>query len=218
MAFRELRDYLAALEARGEPSSTGTPRSVERRRRFADRWSGRPAISSRRPGSSVAAGDELFATMERMCLALGVRPGGLDEHRGARPGGHRTGDPHELTRKAQDAPRSSRGLADFVRRPVSSAPCHGVVRIRPPVVPSGGEDVAGGRGHTPSSRRPKTGRRRRRDVPDARLRRDDDGDALARAKGLRAAIRVVRGRGSGCPVAVALGRDPATIYGRLLGT
>src|SRR3972149_9776782 len=81
MAFRELREFMAALEARGELKRIRVPVSAElEAAEIADRAmkSGGPALLFEQvKGSSVPLAMNLFGTMGRMCLALGVSS--LDE-------------------------------------------------------------------------------------------------------------------------------------------
>ena len=76
MAFRDLRDYLAALEARGELKRVTSEVSPElEAAEIADRSvkAGGPAILFENVrGTSVPLAMNLFGTMERMCFALGV--------------------------------------------------------------------------------------------------------------------------------------------------
>jgi len=77
MAFRDLRDYLAALEARGELKRISSEVSPElEAAEIADRAvkAGGPAILFENVrGTSVPLAMNLFGTMERMCLALAYR-------------------------------------------------------------------------------------------------------------------------------------------------
>ena len=76
MAFRDLRDYLAALEARGELKRIRSEVSPElEAAEIADRAvkAGGPALLFENVrGTSVPLAMNLFGTMERMCFALGV--------------------------------------------------------------------------------------------------------------------------------------------------
>src|SRR4030067_898500 len=89
MAFRDLREFLSALEARGEQKKIQAPVSADlEAAEIADR-----AVKSCGPallfenvkGHTVPLAMNLFGTMGRMCLALGVSS--LDEIRLRRMGG-----------------------------------------------------------------------------------------------------------------------------------
>jgi len=137
-------------------------------------------------------------------------------HRGARPGGHRTGDPHELPRKAQDAPeaRAARRLRpeDRLLRPVPGGGREGSPL---PVVPSGGEDVAGDGG--PFITLPLVFTKDRRRSTNVGMYRMHVYDGTTTGmhwhvhKG-GAQHYGLPGKRERMPVAVALGGDPATIY------
>src|SRR4030065_2208317 len=76
MAFRDLREFLSALDARGELKRIAAPVSAELEvAEIADRAvkSGGPALLFENvQGHSVPLVMNLFGTMGRMCLALGV--------------------------------------------------------------------------------------------------------------------------------------------------
>jgi len=78
MAFRDLREFLSALEARGELKRITVPVSAElEAAEVADRAvkSGGPALLFENVrGKSVPLAMNLFGTMERMCLALAFPP------------------------------------------------------------------------------------------------------------------------------------------------
>ncbi|HEY7585779.1 MAG TPA: UbiD family decarboxylase domain-containing protein, partial [Candidatus Deferrimicrobiaceae bacterium] len=128
MAFRDLREFLSALDARGELKRIAAPVSAElEAAEIADRAvkSGGPALLFENVrGSGVPLAMNLFGTMGRMCLAL--RVSSLDEI------GERMKEviepeiPSNLIEKLKMLPKLAR-LADFVPKTVSSAPCQEVV-------------------------------------------------------------------------------------------
>ena len=220
MAFRDLRDFLDALERRGELKRIATPVSARlEAAEIADRAvkSGGPALLFEKvTGSAVPLAMNLFGTMERMCLALGVSS--LDEI------GERMVEviepeiPSNLLEKLRMLPKLAR-LADFIPKTVSSAPCQEVVeRESPslaflPVVTTWPGD--GGPFLTLPlvfTRDPRTGRRNvgmyRMHVYDERT----TGMHWHIHKGGAQHYRGFRKKRERMPVAVALGGDPATIY------
>jgi 4-hydroxy-3-polyprenylbenzoate decarboxylase len=220
MAFRDLREFLSALEERGELKKIQVPVSSElEAAEIADRAvkTGGPALLFEKVrGSSVPLAMNLFGTMERMCLALGVAS--LDEI------GERMVEviepeiPTNLIEKIKMLPKLAR-LADFIPKTVSSAPCQEVVETdRPslsflPVVKTWPGD--GGPFITLPlvfTKDPKTGRR---NVGMYRMHVYDEtatGMHWHIHKGGAQHYRGFRKKRERMPVAVALGGDPATIY------
>ncbi|MDA8122291.1 MAG: menaquinone biosynthesis decarboxylase [Deltaproteobacteria bacterium] len=220
MAFRDLREFLSALEARGELKRITAPVSAElEAAEIADRAvkSGGPALLFENVrGKTVPLAMNLFGTMGRMCLALGVSS--LDEI------GLRMREviepeiPTNLLEKLKMLPKLAR-LADYVPKTVSSAPCQEVVeKDRPslsflPVVTTWPGD--GGPFLTLPlvfTKDPATGRR---NVGMYRMHLHDDtttGMHWHIHKGGAQHHRGFRKKGERMPVAVALGGDPATIY------
>ncbi|MBK5095212.1 MAG: UbiD family decarboxylase, partial [Deltaproteobacteria bacterium] len=133
MAFRDLREFLSALEARGELLRIRAEVSADlEAAEIADRAvkSGGPALLFENvKGHTVPLAMNLFGTMERMCLALGVAS--LDEI------GERMVEviepeiPSNLIEKLKMLPKLAR-LADFIPKTVSSAPCQEVVETDRP--------------------------------------------------------------------------------------
>ena len=196
MAFRDLSSFLAALEARGDLKKITAQVSTElEAAEIADRAvkSGGPALLfTNVKDSSVPLVMNLFGTMERMCFALGVER--LDDIAARVREIMEPEIPTNFLEKLKMLPRLAR-LAEFIPKTVSSGPCQEVVeRERPslsflPVVKTWPGD--GGPFITLPlvfTKDPETGRRNVRDVPDARLRRDDYGHALARPQGRGAAL------------------------------
>jgi len=220
MAFRDLREFLSALEERGELKKIQVPVSADlEAAEIADRAvkSGGPALLFENVrGSSVPLAMNLFGTMERMCLALGVAS--LDEI------GERMVEviepeiPSNLIEKLKMLPKLAR-LADFIPKTVSSAPCQEVVEAdRPslsflPVVKTWPGD--GGPFITLPlvfTKDPKTGRR---NVGMYRMHVYDEtatGMHWHIHKGGAQHYRGFRKKRERMPVAIALGGDPATIY------
>ena len=220
MAFRDLREYLSALEARGELRRIKAPVSAElEAAEIADRTvkSGGPALLFENVhGFSVPLAMNLFGTMGRMRLALGVSS--LDEI------GERMAEviepeiPTNLLEKLKMLPKLAR-LADFLPKTVSSAPCQETVeRDRPslaflPVVRTWPGD-GGGFLTLPLvfTKHPATGRRNvgmyRMHVYDGTT----TGMHWHVHKGGAQHYRGFRKKRERMPVAVALGGDPATIY------
>jgi len=220
MAFRDLRDYLAALERRGELKRIKVPVSADlEAAEIADR-----AVKARGPallfenvsGYSVPLAMNLFGTMERVLLALGA--GSLDEIAARVAQVIEPEIPSNLVQKLRMLPKLAR-LADFVPRTVTSAPCQEVVEADAPSLAflpvvrtwpgDGGPFITLPLVFTKD---PVTGRRNagmyRMHVYDERttgmhwhLHKDG-------ARHWRGYAR----RGERMPVAVALGGDPATIY------
>ncbi len=220
MAFRDLREYLAALEARGELREVRAQVSATLEvAEVADRAvkSGGPALLfTNVEGSGVPLAMNLFGTMARMCFALGVER--LDEI-GARVREVIEPEiPTNFLEKLRMLPKLAR-LADFIPKSVSSAPCQEVVeRERPslaflPVVKTWPGD--GGPFITLPlvfTKDPKTGRR---NVGMYRMHVYDDrttGMHWHVHKGGAQHYRGFQRNRERMPVAVALGGDPATIY------
>lgn len=220
MAFRDLREFLEMLEKRGELKRITVPVSAKlEAAEIADRAikAGGPALLFERvTGSSVPLAMNLFGTMERMCLALGVSS--LDEI------GDRMAEviepeiPSNLLEKLRMLPKLAR-LADFIPKTISSGPCQEVVeRENPslaflPVVTTWPGD--GGPFLTLPlvfTKDPNTGRRNvgmyRMHVYDERT----TGMHWHIHKGGAQHYRGFRRKRERMPVAVALGGDPATIY------
>jgi 4-hydroxy-3-polyprenylbenzoate decarboxylase len=220
MAFRDLREFLSALESRGELKRIQAPVSAElEAAEIADRAvkSGGPALLFENVrGHTVPLAMNLFGTMGRMCLALGVAS--LDEI------GERMVEviepeiPTNLIEKLRMLPKLAR-LADYIPKTVSSAPCQEVVEAdRPslsflPVVKTWPGD--GGPFITLPlvfTKDPRTGRR---NVGMYRMHVYDEtttGMHWHIHKGGAQHYRGFRRRRERMPVAVALGGDPATIY------
>ncbi len=220
MAFRDLREFLSALEARGDlkrirASVSATLEAAE----IADRAvkTGGPALLFENvDGFSVPLAMNLFGTMERMRLALGVSS--LDEI-GARMAEVIEPEiPTNLLEKLKMLPKLAR-LADYVPKTVSAAPSQEIVeRERPslaflPVVRTWPED--GGPFVTLPlvfTKDPATGRR---NVGMYRMHVYDEtttGMHWHVHKGGAQHYRGFRRKRERMPVAVALGGDPATIY------
>ncbi len=220
MAFRDLREFLSALEARGELKRILAPVSAAlEAAEIADRAvkSGGPALLFENvQGYAVPLAMNLFGTMGRMCLALGVSS--LDEI------GERMVEviepeiPTNLIEKLKMIPKLAR-LADFIPKTVSSAPCQEVVEKENPslsflpVVKTWPGD--GGPFITLPlvfTKDPKTGRRNvgmyRMHVYDGTT----TGMHWHIHKGGAQHYRGFRKKRERMPVAVALGGDPATIY------
>ena len=128
MAFRDLREFLAALESRGELRRIRAEVSPElEAAEIADRVvkSGGPAILFENVrGTSVPLAMNLFGTMERMCFALGVPR--LDDIAERVQEVIEPEIPTNFLEKLKMLPKLAR-LADFVPKTVSSAPCQEVV-------------------------------------------------------------------------------------------
>ena len=220
MAFRDLREFLSALETRGELKRIKVPVSADlEAAEIADR-----AVKSAGPallfenvkGSSVPLAMNLFGTMERMCLALGVSS--LDEIGDRMVEVIEPEIPTNLIEKLKMIPKLVR-LADYIPKTVSSAPCQEVVeRERPslsflPVVKTWPGD--GGPFITLPlvfTKDPETGRR---NVGMYRMHVYDEtatGMHWHIHKGGAQHYRGFRRKRERMPVAVALGGDPATIY------
>ncbi len=220
MAFRDLREFLSALESRGELLRIRAPVSADlEAAEIADRAvkTGGPALLFENvKGHDIPLAMNLFGTMGRMCLALGVSS--LDEI------GERMIEviepeiPSNLIEKLKMLPKLAR-LADFIPKTVSSAPCQEMVEIdRPslsflPVVKTWPGD--GGPFITLPlvfTKDPKTGRR---NVGMYRMHVYDEtstGMHWHIHKGGAQHYRGFRKKREKMPVAVALGGDPATIY------
>ena len=220
MAFRDLREFLSALEARAELLRIRAPVSAElEAAEIADRAikAGGPALLFENvKGHDVPLAMNLFGTMERMCLALGVAS--LDEIGARMVEVIEPEIPSNLIEKLKMLPKLAR-LADFVPKTVSSAPCQEVVEEdRPslaflPVVKTWPGD--GGPFLTLPlvfTKDPKTGRR---NVGMYRMHVYDEtstGMHWHIHKGGAQHYRGFRRKRERMPVAVALGGDPATIY------
>jgi len=220
MAFRDLREFLGALDARGELKRITAPVSANlEAAEIADRAikEGGPALLFEQvKDSSVPLAMNLFGTKERMCLALGVAS--LDEIGARMVEVIEPEIPSNLLEKLKMLPKLAR-LADFVPKTVSSGPCQEVVeRENPslsflPVVTTWPGD--GGPFITLPlvfTKDPKTGRRNvgmyRMHVYDERT----TGMHWHIHKGGAQHYRGFRKERERMPVAVALGGDPATIY------
>ncbi len=220
MAFRDLREFLSALEARGELLRIRAPVSAElEAAEIADRAvkaCGPALLFENVKGHDVPLAMNLFGTMERMCLALGVVS--LDEIGTRMVEVIEPEIPSNLIEKLKMLPKLAR-LADFVPKTVSSAPCQEVVEEdRPslaflPVVKTWPGD--GGPFLTLPlvfTKDPKTGRR---NVGMYRMHVYDEtstGMHWHIHKGGAQHYRGFRRKRERMPVAVALGGDPATIY------
>ncbi len=220
MAFRDLREFLAAVEKRGELLRITAPVSAElEAAEIADRAvkSGGPALLFENvEGSGVPLAMNLFGTMDRMRLALGVSS--LDEIGARMMEIIEPEIPTNLVEKLKLLPKLAR-LADFIPKTVSSAPCQEVVeKDRPslaflPVVKTWPGD--GGPFITLPlvfTKDPATGRR---NVGMYRMHVYDEtttGMHWHVHKGGAQHHRGFRKKGERMPVAVALGGDPATIY------
>ncbi|MGA7104375.1 MAG: menaquinone biosynthesis decarboxylase [Candidatus Deferrimicrobiaceae bacterium] len=220
MAFRDLREFLSALEARGELLRIRAPVSADlEAAEIADRAvkAGGPALLFENvKGHDVPLAMNLFGTMGRMCLALGVAS--LDEIGARMVEVIEPEIPSNLIEKLKMLPKLAR-LADFIPKTVSSAPCQEVVEEdRPslsflPVVKTWPGD--GGPFLTLPlvfTKDPKTGRR---NVGMYRMHVYDEtstGMHWHIHKGGAQHYRGFRRKRERMPVAVALGGDPATIY------
>lgn len=220
MAFRDLREFLSALEARAELLRIRAPVSADlEAAEIADRAikAGGPALLFENvKGHDVPLAMNLFGTMERMCLALGVAS--LDEIGARMVEVIEPEIPSNLIEKLKMLPKLAR-LAEFVPKTVSSAPCQEVVEEdRPslaflPVVKTWPGD--GGPFLTLPlvfTKDPKTGRR---NVGMYRMHVYDEtstGMHWHIHKGGAQHYRGFRRKRERMPVAVALGGDPATIY------
>ncbi|MGB3400712.1 MAG: menaquinone biosynthesis decarboxylase [Candidatus Deferrimicrobiaceae bacterium] len=220
MAFRDLREFLSALEARGELLRIRAEVSADlEAAEIADRAvkAGGPALLFENvKGHDVPLAMNLFGTMGRMCLALGVAS--LDEIGARMVEVIEPEIPSNLIEKLKMLPKLAR-LADFIPKTVSSAPCQEVVEEdRPslsflPVVKTWPGD--GGPFLTLPlvfTKDPKTGRR---NVGMYRMHVYDEtstGMHWHIHKGGAQHYRGFRKKRERMPVAVALGGDPATIY------
>ncbi len=220
MPFRDLRGFLAALEARGDLRKIKAPVSPElEAAEIADRAvkSGGPALLFENAGGKAdPLAMNLFGTMERMCLALGVSS--LDEIGARMMEVIEPEIPSNFIEKLKMLPKLAR-LADFVPKTVSSGPCQEIVeQERPsldflPIVKSWPGD--GGPFITLPlvfTKDPATGRR---NVGMYRMHVYDEkttGMHWHVHKGGALHHRGFRRRKERMPVAVALGGDPATIY------
>jgi len=220
MAFRDLREYLSALDARGELKRITAPVSAKlEAAEIADRaikGEGPALLFEQVKDSSVPLAMNLFGTKERMCLALGVAS--LDEIGARMVEVIEPEIPSNLLEKLKMLPKLAR-LADFIPKMVSSAPCQEVVEKESPslsflpVVTTWPGD--GGPFITLPlvfTKDPKTGRRNvgmyRMHVYDERT----TGMHWHIHKGGAQHYRGFRKERERMPVAVALGGDPATIY------
>ncbi|MGZ8472664.1 MAG: menaquinone biosynthesis decarboxylase [Candidatus Deferrimicrobiaceae bacterium] len=220
MAFRDLREFLSALEARGELKKIQASVSADlEAAEIADRAvkSGGPALLFENvKGHDVPLAMNLFGTMVRMCLALGVSS--LDEIGARMVEVIEPEIPSNLIEKLKMLPKLAR-LADFIPKTVSSGPCQEVVETdKPslsflPVVKTWPGD--GGPFITLPlvfTKDPKTGRR---NVGMYRMHVYDEtttGMHWHVHKGGAQHYRGFRRKRERMPVAVALGGDPATIY------
>jgi len=220
MAFRDLREFLSALEARGELKKIQAPVSADlEAAEIADRAvkSGGPALLFENVrGHDVPLAMNLFGTMGRMCLALGVSS--LDEIGARMVEVIEPEIPSNLIEKIKMLPKLAR-LADFIPKMVSSGPCQEVVETdKPslsflPVVKTWPGD--GGPFITLPlvfTKDPKTGRR---NVGMYRMHVYDEtttGMHWHVHKGGAQHYRGFRRKRERMPVAVGLGGDPATIY------
>jgi len=220
MAFRDLREFLSALEARGELLRIRAPVSADlEAAEIADRAvkAGGPALLFENvKGHDVPLAMNLFGTLGRMCLALGVAS--LDEIGARMVEVIEPEIPSNLIEKLKMLPKLAR-LADFIPKTVSSGPCQEVVEEdRPslsflPVVKTWPGD--GGPFLTLPlvfTKDPKTGRR---NVGMYRMHVYDEtstGMHWHIHKGGAQHYRGFRRKRERMPVAVALGGDPATIY------
>ena len=220
MAFRDLREFLSALDARGELKKIQAPVSADlEAAEIADRAvkSGGPALLFENvKGHTVPLAMNLFGTMSRMCLALGVSS--LDEIGARMVEVIEPEIPSNLIEKIKMLPKLAR-LADFIPKTVSSGPCQEVVETdKPslsflPVVKTWPGD--GGPFITLPlvfTKDPKTGRR---NVGMYRMHVYDEtstGMHWHVHKGGAQHYRGFRRKRERMPVAVALGGDPATIY------
>ncbi|HSL98510.1 MAG TPA: menaquinone biosynthesis decarboxylase [Candidatus Limnocylindria bacterium] len=220
MAFRDLREFLSALEGRGELLRIRAPVSADlEAAEIADRTvkAGGPALLFENvKGHDVPLAMNLFGTMGRMCLALGVAS--LDEIGARMVEVIEPEIPSNLIEKLKMLPKLAR-LADFIPKTVSFAPCQEVVEEdRPslsflPVVKTWPGD--GGPFLTLPlvfTKDPKTGRR---NVGMYRMHVYDEtstGMHWHIHKGGAQHYRGFRRKRERMPVAVALGGDPATIY------
>jgi 4-hydroxy-3-polyprenylbenzoate decarboxylase len=220
MAFRDLREFLSALEARGELKKIQAPVSADlEAAEIADRAvkSGGPALLFENvKGHDVPLAMNLFGTMGRMCLALGVSS--LDEIGARMVEVIEPEIPSNLIEKLKLLPKLAR-LADFIPKTVSSGPCQEVVETdKPslsflPVVKTWPGD--GGPFITLPlvfTKDPKTGRR---NVGMYRMHVYDEtttGMHWHVHKGGAQHYRGFRRKRERMPLAVALGGDPATIY------
>ncbi|MGE5753836.1 MAG: menaquinone biosynthesis decarboxylase [Deltaproteobacteria bacterium] len=220
MAFRDLREFLSALEARGELKRIAAPVSAElEAAEIADRAvkCGGPALLFENVrGHSVPLAMNLFGTMKRMCLALGVAS--LEEIAARMKEVIEPEIPSNFLEKLKMLPKLAR-LADFVPKTVASAPCQEVVEAdRPslsflPVVKTWPGD--GGPFLTLPlvfTNDPATGRR---NVGMYRMHVYDEtttGMHWHLHKGGAQHYRGFRKKKERMPVAVALGGDPATLY------
>ena len=220
MAFRDLREFLSALEARGELLRIRAEVSADlEAAEIADRAvkTGGPALLFENvKGHDVPLAMNLFGTMGRMCLALGVAS--LDEIGARMVEVIEPEIPSNLIEKLKLLPKLAR-LADFIPKTVSSAPCQEVVEEDRsslsflPVVKTWPGD--GGPFLTLPlvfTKDPKTGRR---NVGMYRMHVYDEtstGMHWHIHKGGAQHYRGFRRKRERMPVAVALGGDPATIY------
>ncbi len=220
MAFRDLREFLAAVEKRGELLRIKAPVSADlEAAEIADRAikAGGPALLFENvEGSAVPLAMNLFGTMDRMRLALGVSS--LDEIGARMMEVIEPEIPTNLVEKLKMLPKLAR-LADFLPKTVSSGPCQEVVeKDRPslsflPVVKTWPGD--GGPFITLPlvfTKDPVTGRR---NVGMYRMHVYDEtttGMHWHVHKGGAQHHRGFRKKRERMPVAVALGGDPATIY------
>ncbi|HZW37577.1 MAG TPA: menaquinone biosynthesis decarboxylase, partial [Candidatus Deferrimicrobiaceae bacterium] len=119
MAFRDLREFLSALEARGELKRIAAPVSAElEAAEIADRAvkCGGPALLFENVrGHSVPLAMNLFGTMKRMCLALGVAS--LEEIAARMKEVIEPEIPSNFLEKLKMLPKLAR-LADFVPKTV----------------------------------------------------------------------------------------------------
>ncbi len=219
MAYRDLREYLAVLEQSGQLKRIKVEVNPDLEiAEIANRIvkSGGPALLFEKPGgSSFPVAINLFGTMERMCLALGVNS--LDEI-SKRVEAILSGKPPEtLIEKLKMLPKLKE-FSDFLPRIVKNAPCQEEVMDSPslsklPVLRTWPGD--GGRFITLPlviTKSPVTGIRNmgiyRMQVFDERT----TGMHWHWHKGGARHLMEAERMGKNLEVAVAIGADPATIY------
>jgi 4-hydroxy-3-polyprenylbenzoate decarboxylase len=220
MAFRDLRDFMTALEKRGDLRRITAPVSADlEAAEIADRAvkGGGPALLFENvEGHDVPLAMNLFGTMERMCFALGVS--NLDEIAARVNEVIEPEIPTNFLEKLKMLPKLAR-LADFIPKTVSSAPCQEVVEEKEPSLAflpvvktwpgDGGPFITFPQVFTKD---PRTGRRNcgmyRMHVYDERT----TGMHWHVHKGGAEHYRGFGRKRERMPVAVALGGDPACIY------
>jgi 4-hydroxy-3-polyprenylbenzoate decarboxylase len=219
--FKDLNGFIGALQSRGELARVSTPVSVDLElAALVDRVSkspgGGPALLVERPaGFDVPVAVNLFGSMSRICLALGVRT--LDDLAGEIEDLATPKLPGGILDAVKMLPKLNR-LRDLMPRVVKDAPCQEVVRHNGtldelPILKCWPDD--GGRYITfplVFTKDPQTGARNvgtyRMQVFDGR----STGMHWQRHKGGAQHYRVAERLGQRLPVAVALGPDPALAY------